>query len=130
MKSRYAPSPTFLLHVAVVMAGTCAAFGSASSPAHLAPTVGEEPALEIRLQRPVTFRLGVQYDRELRAGSRWRAMGTVAQGTVYRPLNQVLVVEGPRVDEAYPVVRDNRLQGFFLPGEAGFAAIKPVPLAL
>ena len=130
MRIRYAPSATFLLHIAVVLAGACAAVGSASSPARLAPTPVEQASREIRLQSPATFRLGVQYGRELPAGSRWRAMGSLEQGTVYRPLNQVFVVEGRRMDEAYPVVRDNRLQGFFLPGEAGFAPIKPIPLSL
>lgn len=130
MKSRYAPSPTFLLHMAVVLAGACAALASGSSPARLTPAPLTLSAQEIQLQSPATFRLGVHTSRELPAGSRWRAMGSLEQGTVYRPLNQVVVVEGRRVDQAWPVVRDNRLQGFFLPGEAAFAAIKPILLSL
>jgi hypothetical protein len=130
MKSRYAPSPTFLLHVAVVLAGAGAAFLPASTPARLAPAPRVAAAQEIQLQSPAAFRLGVHAGRELPAGSRWRAMGSLEQGTVYRPLNQVVVVEGRRVNEAYPVVQGNRLQGFFLPGEAAFSAVKPIMLSL
>ncbi|MDB5871599.1 MAG: hypothetical protein JWQ07_1041 [Ramlibacter sp.] len=130
MNRRYAPSRTLLLHVAVILLAACAAAGSATSPVQLAPAPAALAAQEIQLQSPATFRLGIQYGRELPAGSRWRPMGLLAQGTVYRPLNLVFMVEGQRVGEAYPVVKNDRLQGFFLPNEGGFSPIKPVALSL
>ena len=128
MNRRYVPSRTLLLHAAVVLLAAGAATSFSTTPVRLAPPAAT--AQDIQLQGPVTFRLGMRSGHELVAGSRWRPMGALAQGTVYRPLNQVFTLEGRRVDEAWPVIRNASLQGFFLPGEARFSPIRPVTLAL
>jgi hypothetical protein len=70
-------------------------------------------------------------DRDLRQGSTWTALGTIDQGTVYRPLDTVLTVEHFDVYEAYIVVRDENWVGFWLPVEKAFVPmLKPVPIAL
>ncbi|MDB5452051.1 MAG: hypothetical protein JWO33_629 [Caulobacteraceae bacterium] len=126
MNRRYAPSPTLLLNLGVIAVAALVATTSAT-PARLAPaplTVsGSRTVEEIQLQSPARFRLGVGQGRELPAGSRWRAIGSLAQGTVYRPLNLVFMMEGQRPDEAYPVVKAGKLQGFFLPAGATFAPV-------
>jgi hypothetical protein len=132
MIRRYTPSPTLLLHLAVVLCGAAAAAGSATmTTVELAPArPAVQPIEDIQLQQPATFRLGIQYGRELPAGSRWRAVGSLAQGTVYRPLNSVFMLEGRQPGEAYAVVSRGKLQGFFLPGESSFSPVRPVQLAL
>lgn len=126
----YTPSPTLLLHVAVVLCGIGAAIGSTTTAAELAPArYAMQAAEDIRLQSPATFRFGIQYGRELPAGS-LRAVGLLAQGTVYRPLNYVFMLDARQAGEAYPVVADGKLQGFFLPSERSFAPVRPVELSL
>lgn len=130
MKRRYAPSPTLMLHVAVVVLGAALTMGF-TTKVQLAPAPTATAAHDIQLQAAAAFRMGVGPGHVLPAGSRWRAVGLLAQGTVYRPLNQVLLVEGRPVDEAWPVVDGGRLQGFFLPSEARFAPLRrTVPLPI
>lgn len=130
MKSRYAPSPTLLLHCAVVVLGAALTLGF-TTKVRLAPQPAT-PAPDLRLNAAAPVRMATGPGPVLPAGSRWRAVGALAQGTVYRPLNHVVLLEGQRVDEAWPVVSGGRLQGFFLPAEARFAPARhavPLPLA-
>ena len=86
-------------------------------------------------QRVVTVRSLMQlqlptgYSRTLATGSRWRRVGTVPQGDVYRPLDGVFTVEGRQVHEAYLVVVDTSLKGFYLPGESSYAPL-PSPVQI
>ena len=125
IRRRYTPSTTLLLNIGVILVAAFVATTSAT-PVQLAPTAavsGARSIEEIELQSPARFRLGVGHGHELPAGSRWRAVGSLAQGTVYRPLNLVFMMEGKRADEAFPVVKSGKLQGFFLPGEARFSPV-------
>lgn len=131
MKPRYAPSPTLLLHFAVILLGAALTLGF-TTKVRLAPQPAAAPAPDIRLNAAAPVRMAIGPGAVLPAGSRWRAVGALAQGTVYRPLNHVVLLQGQRVDEAWPVVSGGRLQGFFLPAEARFAPVRdavPLPLA-
>lgn len=69
--------------------------------------------------------------RSVRAGSRWVEFGSIAEGTVYKPLGTVMTVEGINISEAYIVVRDRSWVGFWLPVEKGFVPLETVaPVAL
>lgn len=130
MNRRYAPSPTLLLHLAVVLLGALLTLGF-TTRVHLAPGPTAAAAQVIHLQDAAPFRMAIGPGAVLPAGSRWRAAGAIAQGTVYKPLNVVVMLEGQRVDEAWPVIKAGLLQGFFLPSEARFAPVRhAVPLAL
>ena len=130
-RRRYIPSPTLLLHVAVVLCGIGAAIGSTTTMVEMVPArPAAQPAPDLQLQSAATFRFGIQYGRELPAGSRWREVGLLAQGTVYRPLNSVFMLDARQAGEAYPVVASGKLQGFFLPRERSFAPVRPVALTL
>jgi len=74
---------------------------------------------------PLSVQLRTGYTRELRTGSQWRPVGAIAEGTVYRPVNDVLTLEGAHIHEAYLVVRDDSLVGFYLPAERGFSPLTP-----
>ena len=119
------------LHLAVVgIAGLVLATGCA-------PAVRQEPAQlttaegkEFRLTRAVTVPLSTGYSTTLQAGSRWQLVGGVAQGQVYRTRDHVVTVEGSDIHEAYIVVRDGSLVGFYLPVKGTFSRVNPaVPLA-
>jgi len=69
------------------------------------------------------------YGRELRQNTRWEATGSVAQGEVFRSRDQILTLECSNIYEAYLVVREGRLVGFFLPVQSGFVVVsEPVVL--
>jgi hypothetical protein len=106
--------------LAVALAA-CAAVQN--SPARLQPrAVSGQPAPRV-LARDVGITLDTGYARTLHAGSRWRAVGTVDQGEVYRPVGDVLTVEGADIHEAWLVVRDGMLVGFYLPAEHGYSPL-------
>jgi hypothetical protein len=71
------------------------------------------------------------YSRSLRKGTRWNPAGRLAEGTVYRSPDQTLTVECSNVFEAYLVVSNQRLLGFYLPVEKGFSSLdKPIDLTV
>jgi hypothetical protein len=83
------------------------------------------------LSRDVRCYVGTGYGRTLRAGTHWNLFGRLRRGAVYRSPDEVLTVEGYDVHEAYLVVRDGVLVGFYLPVEKTFTPIsKAVTLAI
>lgn len=67
---------------------------------------------------------------ELRRGTRWRLLGSIERGTVFEPLDQVVTVNGYNVHEAYIVVQDDQLVGYYLPYENSFVEADAVVLEL
>ena len=67
--------------------------------------------------------LDTNYSRTLRAGSQWSQIGSIEQGQVYKPVNDVLTVEGSHVHEAYLVLQGGQLVGFYLPAEQTFSPL-------
>ncbi len=78
------------------------------------------------LRGEVSFRLESGYSRTIRADTEFAVAGRVSQGTVLRPTQTVLTVEGAHMHEAYAVLRDELLVGFYLPVEKAFS---PLPQA-
>ncbi|MFL6260130.1 MAG: hypothetical protein ACJ76Y_10500 [Thermoanaerobaculia bacterium] len=71
------------------------------------------------------------YRRTLRKGTRWKLVGALPQGEVFKSDDQVLTLECANVFEAYLVVSGRQLIGFYLPVEKGFvAASKPLHLPI
>ena len=84
------------------------------------------PALDgdrwIEVLREATVAVGpMGYRRTIRQGSVWTRVGRVSQGEVYKPTNQVFMVEGTHVHEAYLVLDGDQVVGFYLPVERAFA---------
>ena len=63
------------------------------------------------------------YSRTLRTGSRWEQCGAIPDGDVYKSRDQVLTVECSNIYEAYLVVFDGRLNGFYLPVEKAYVSL-------
>lgn len=116
-----------LLAAAVVVTTGCAS-AVKTDAVQFTPTT-EQPAPVLQLTRETPFALATGYKRNLRPDSRWRLVGTVPQGQVFRPVDSVLTIEGRQVHEAYLVVSGGQLVGFYLPGEANYAALS-VPVLL
>ena len=58
-------------------------------------------------------------------GTRWDFVGEVSHGRVYRSKDSVFFLQGANSHEAYLVVRDKKLVGFYLPGEKSWSALEP-----
>jgi hypothetical protein len=79
----------------------------------------------IRIVDTVHVRLSTGYSRRISSGSLWRLAGELPQGFAYRPINDVFTVEGRQVHEAWLVVKNDHLVGFYLPGESHFSPLDP-----
>lgn len=118
----------------VVLAAALALGACASEvrrqPAELAGTM-PAAATHLRLSQDVELRLDSGYTRSLARDTGFAVAGRIAQGLVLRPVATVLTVEGKHMHEAYVVVRDARLVGFYLPVERAYSPLSqtvPFPL--
>lgn len=66
--------------------------------------------------------VGSGFPIKLRSGTRWRVVGRIPQGDVYRTDDQIVTVEASNIFEAMAVTRGDRLVGFYLPVEHSFVA--------
>ena len=103
----------------------------ASTPVAYTPLAASPSAGVVRVESAVHIVLPTRYKRVLATGSRWRRVGRVPQGDVYRPVDTVFTIEGEQVHEAYLVVADRQLVGFYLTAEARYSALDaPLPISL
>jgi hypothetical protein len=73
--------------------------------------------------------VGSGFLTHLKAGTRWKLVGTTPHGDVFTTKDQILTVEESNIFEAQLVVADSAATGFYLPVEKTFvAATRPVPL--
>lgn len=100
------------------------------SPAQLTPKVSTGNAQQRVLAQELALQLDTGYQRILKQGSRWTHIGRIAQGEVYQPFNSVLTIEGAHIHEAYLVVEQGAVSGFFLPAEGSFSPLKQHPIIL
>lgn len=69
------------------------------------------------------------YRRTLRQGTKWDLLGAIPEGEVYKSQDQVMTVECSNIHEAYLVIFEGSLVGFYLPVEKGFVKISnPIKL--
>ena len=96
-----------------------------------APAVVQVPTSPMRLQEgkrmqlSETVRVGLStgYSSVLKAHTEWHLVGKIDQGEIYKTRDQVLTVEGSHIHEAYIVVEDGCLVGFYLPVEQTFSPV-------
>jgi hypothetical protein len=91
----------------------------------LAPLTAMRQHERVRVVTSVAVRLETGYSRKVSGGSVWRPVGEVPQGLVLQPVGTVFTIEGRQVHEAYLVVKESALVGFFLPGESHFSPLEP-----
>lgn len=94
------------------------------TPAELTPVeaTSQQPA-SIRLRQSVEVKFNSGYGRNLTVGSEWHLVGKVPQGAVYRAVGSVFTIEGAQVHEAYLVIAEGMLVGFYLPGESMYSIL-------
>lgn len=113
---------TFLLLAAVMFVASCAAVSH--SPASITTMMQSEPTAPVKLAKPLDIEFDTGYSRHVNQNSQWVRIGSIEQGDVYKPYQDVFTLEGAHVHEAYWVVKNSRLIGFYLPFEQGFSALK------
>lgn len=77
----------------------------------------------MRLSEMVEVGLSTGYATVLKPQTTWHLVGRVDQGEIYKTRDQVVTVEGSHIHEAYLVVRDGHLVGFYLPVEQTFSPL-------
>ncbi|MBY4732252.1 hypothetical protein M4D49_13035 [Cupriavidus pauculus] len=94
-----------------------------SAPVDLTPLTESAATPAIRFENNADLRLDTGYTRMLASSSIWKPVGRLPQGTVYRPAGTVFTIEGRQVHEAYLVIQDKQLVGFYLPGEQTYSPL-------
>ncbi len=80
---------------------------------------------------PVTIKLDSGYERRINAGVEFVEIGIISFGKVFRPTKTVFTVEGAHMHEAYLVLNNERIVGFYLPVEKAFSPLsQPVVLSI
>lgn len=89
------------------------------------PTSAMKPldGKHMRLSDMLEVRLSTGYTTVLKAHTNWHVVGHVEQGMIYKTRDQVVTVEGSHIHEAYLVVKDGHLVGFYLPVEQTFSPL-------
>jgi len=113
---------TFLLLTVAIFVASCA--GVSHSPASITPMMRTEPTAPVKLAKSLDIQFDTGYSRRVNQDSQWVRIGSIEQGDVYKPHQDVFTLEGAHIHEAYWVVKSNRLIGFYLPFEQGFSALK------
>lgn len=72
------------------------------------------------LSENVDFAIGYGYERRLQKDTVWTYQGHVPAGDVYYSGDQVLTVEASNIYEAYLVISNKDLVGFYLPVEDAY----------
>ncbi len=75
----------------------------------------------LTMARPVRVGGVTGFHEVLEKGTSWRRAGSIPQGDVYRRVGGVFMLTGRNAHEAWLVVSDRGLVGFYLPGEGAFA---------
>ena len=72
---------------------------------------------------PVQLQLAGGYQRLIPEKTEFVEIGRLKEGAVFRPTRHVLTVEGANVHEAYLVVSEETIVGFYLPVERAFSPL-------
>jgi hypothetical protein len=99
------------------------------SAVRFSPYSKDDQHTVLRIPEALTLTPSTGYSKTLKAGSAWQRTGAIPQGDVYRPVGMVFSVEGANRYEAYLVISNDRIVGFYLPGEEAFAPL-PHPVLL
>jgi hypothetical protein len=120
---------TWAIVAVAALVGACAS-EVRRHPVELIPA-GPDTGTRYRSTAALEFRLATGYGRTIPADTEFAAIGRVAPGLVLKPVQTVLTIEGAHVHEAYAVLADGRLVGFYLPVERAYSPLTtPVPWPL
>lgn len=73
--------------------------------------------------KPIQIQLDTGVDRNIKANSKWRYIGDIKNGKVYKPVDDVFSIQGTQEYEAYLVVSSGKIVGFYLPASSNFSPL-------
>ena len=114
------------LFLAVFLTGCSAQMVELASPM----SVVEIDEGVYRLENTVTVKASHAAPLELRAGTTWQQIGSIAQGNVFDTKDQVVIVNSFDVHEAAIVTNNEQVVGFYLKVAETFVEATPVPISL
>jgi hypothetical protein len=86
---------------------------------------------EFVLTQPAYLVLDSGYQRTINSGTTFLEIGTTQYGMVLKPLNTSFTIEGAHMHEAYPVIQNGAVTGFYLPVEKSFSPLtKPIAISI
>src|ERR1700704_1300680 len=88
-------------------------------------TVASDSSRSLQMSAPVSVTASAGYTRTLPAGSKWSLVGSIPEGDIFKIENSVFTIEARHVHEAYLVVQNLNLVGFYLPVEQAFSPLSP-----
>ncbi|HSD61079.1 MAG TPA: hypothetical protein VLC55_09520 [Burkholderiales bacterium] len=109
------------------LALVCCASDVPRHPSVLRESAPTNPAEVITIPSNIVVEVGTSYPRTIKGGSRWIPVGVLREGRVYKSADSVFTLEGAHVHEAYLVIDEDILVGFYLPVEKAFAPMESKP---
>jgi len=88
------------------------------------------PVARYVLEAPVNVKARNSATTRLKSGTTWSLVGTIEQGEVFQTKDQVVIVNSFNVHEAFIVIHENKVIGYYLPVEKTFVKSKPVNITL
>jgi hypothetical protein len=74
-----------------------------------------------RLLSEAEVEMPTGYNTTLKSGTQWEHIGYLDQGDVYKTTDQIVTVVGSNIFEAYIVISEDQLVGFYLPVEQSYS---------
>ena len=109
---------------------TACASEVARQPVELSATPPQQQKRYVASQ-PASIMLDSGYPRTISRETEFLEIGRIKQGSVLKPVNTSFTVEGAHMHEAYPVVENGRVTGFYLPVERAFSPLsQPTTLVI
>lgn len=91
-------------------------------PAEL-PIVDRQSETRYVTVQAVSIRFDSGYERTIDSGTEFLGIGVIREGKVLKPVHAVFTIEGAHMHEAYPVLNNGRIVGFYLPVERAFSPL-------
>lgn len=88
------------------------------------PDTSLPPKKMIAVEENLIIELSTGYTRTIKKGTKWQYVSEISYGDVFKTKDQILTIEGSNIYEAFIVVSDKQLVGFYLPVEQAFSPIK------
>ena len=110
---------------AIVFCALAAVAGCASDVARMPVEMSAAAQQHKRyvVSAPAEIRLDSGYERAISQGTEFVEVGSIPQGRILKPTQTTFTIEGAHMHEAYPVVQNQRLVGFYLPVERAFSPL-------
>lgn len=112
----------FLLVAIVVFAGC--ALEVPRTPTSFTQLSAKNLGPVIELESDTSIDVGTGFPRLVPRGTAFKQVGTIPQGDVFKPISFTLTLEGANVHEAFFVIKNFDLVGFYLPVEGAFVLPK------